>query len=225
MTIVEEPAPLEEDEEEILEALGQEGEEASGSERGDGLPAEDGEMGRRRRRRRRRRGGERSFGENPPQDAPQPTDDGLAVVAEIGGDLQAPSGDADAFDRRGPRDEEERHRRSRRSRGGRNRFSPRPEDDGTGQAHEASETETSGTSAPAEPPVEFEPHTGQMSLLPVEPVSALETTRASSVDAPQSNPEDSKAAANAAPSPGATPEPAEGAPSSQPPLEAAPAVE
>ena len=188
MTIVEEPAPLEEDEEEILEAPGQEGEEASGSERGDALPAEEGEVGRRRRRRRRRRGGERPFGENPPQDAPQPTDDGLAVVAEIGGDLQAPSGDADAFDRRGPRGEEERHRRSRRSRGGRNRFSPRPEDDGMGEAHEASETETSATSAPAEPLVEFEPHTGQMSLLPVEPVSALETTPAPSVDAPQSNP-------------------------------------
>src|SRR5271165_4552776 len=91
MTVVEEPAPLEEDEEEILEAPGQESEEASGSERGDALPAEEGEVARRRRRRRRRRGGERPFGDNPPQDAPQPTDDGLAVVAEIGGDLQAPS--------------------------------------------------------------------------------------------------------------------------------------
>ncbi len=224
MTIVEEPAPLEEDEEEMLDAPSQEGEEASGSERGDALPAEDGEVGRRRRRRRRRRGSERPFGDNPPQDAPQPTDDGLAVVAEIGGDLQAPSGDADAFDRRGPRGDEERHRRSRRSRGGRNRFSPRP-DDGMGEAHEASETETSGTSAPAEPPVEFEPHTGQMSLLPVEPVSALETTPAPSVDVPQSNPEASIAAANAAPSPGAKPEPEEAPPSPQPPEEAAPAVE
>ncbi len=176
MTIVEEPAPLEEDEEEILEAPSQEGEEASGSERGDALPAEDGEVGRRRRRRRRRRGGERPFGDNPPQDAPQPTDDGLAVVAEIGGDLQAPSGDADAFDRRGPRGEEERNRRSRRSRGGRNRFSPRVDDDSMSEANAATETEASAASAPAEPPAEFEPHTGQMSLLPVEPVSALETT-------------------------------------------------
>jgi ribonuclease E len=225
MTIVEEPAPLEEDEEEILEAPGQEGEEASGSERGDALPAEDGEVGRHRRRRRRRRGGERPFGDNPPQDAPQPTDDGLAVVAEIGGDLQAPTGDADAFDRRGPRGEEERHRRSRRSRGGRNRFSPRSEDDGMDEAHEASETETSATSAPAEPLVEFEPHSGQMSLLPVEPVSSLETTPAPGVDAPQSNPEASIAAADAAQSSGATPEPAETAPSPQPPEEAAPAVE
>ena len=94
-----------------------------------------------------------------------------------------------------------------------------------GQAHEASETETSGTSAPAEPPVEFEPHTGQMSLLPVEPVSTLETTPAPSVDAPQSNPEASIAPANSAPSPSATSEPVEPAPSPQPPEEAAPAVE
>ena len=73
------------------------------SDRGDGPSLEEGEAGRRRRRRRRRRGGERSFGDNLPQDAPQPTDDGLAVVAEIGGDLVAPSGEVDAFDRRGPR--------------------------------------------------------------------------------------------------------------------------
>jgi ribonuclease E len=46
----------------------------------------------------------------------------LAIVAEIGGDLVASSGDADAFDRRGPRSGEERHRRSRGLRGGRNRF-------------------------------------------------------------------------------------------------------
>ena len=36
---------------------------------------------------------------------------------------QAPSGEGDAFDRRGPRSEEDRDRRSRRSRGQRNRFS------------------------------------------------------------------------------------------------------
>ena len=68
-----------------------------------GPSLDESDVGRRRRRRRRRRGGERSFGENLPQDAPQPTDDGLAVVAEIGGDLQAPSGEVNAFDRRGPR--------------------------------------------------------------------------------------------------------------------------
>jgi ribonuclease E len=120
--IIEEPPPIEAEDEETLEASGDENEEVGRlSERGGSPSLEDGEIGRRRRRRRRRRG-ERPFGDNLPQDAPQPTDDGLAVVAEIGGDLVAPSGEADAFDRRGPRGGEERHRRSRGSRGERNRF-------------------------------------------------------------------------------------------------------
>jgi ribonuclease E len=121
--IVEEPAPLEEELKEILEAPSQDGEEISrASERSGGPPLDEGDAGRRRRRRRRRRGGERSYSENPPQDAPQPTDDGLAAVAEIGGDLQqAPNGEGNAFDRRAPRSDE-RHRRSRGPRGERNRF-------------------------------------------------------------------------------------------------------
>jgi ribonuclease E len=45
----------------------------------------------------------------------------LAVVAEIGGDIVAQSAEGDAFARRGPRSGEERHRRSRGSRGERNR--------------------------------------------------------------------------------------------------------
>ena len=127
-TIVEEPEPIEDDSEEVPEAPGQEGQEVpQASDRAGGLPADEGDAGRRRRRRRRRRGGERSFGENPPQDTPQPTDDGLAAVAEIGGDLQAPSGEGNAFVRRGPRSEEDRERRPRRSRGQRDRF-PRRSD-------------------------------------------------------------------------------------------------
>ena len=109
--------------EEPIEASGEEDEEpARVSERGGDPSPDEGEVGRRRRRRRRRRGGERSFGDNLSPDAPQPTDDGLAVVAEIGGDLVAPSGEGDAFSRRGPRSGEERHRRSRGSRGERSRF-------------------------------------------------------------------------------------------------------
>jgi ribonuclease E len=128
-TIVEEPEPIEDDSEEGPEAAGQEGQEVpQASDRaGGGLPSDEGDAGRRRRRRRRRRGGERSFGENPPQDTPQPTDDGLAAVAEIGGDLQAPSGEENAFVRRGPRSEEDGERRPRRSRGQRDRF-PRRSD-------------------------------------------------------------------------------------------------
>ena len=121
--IIEETAPVEAEEEEAFEAAGEEsGEAVRDSDRGGGPSFEEGEIGRRRRRRRRRRGGERSFGDNPPQDAPQPTDDGLAVVAEIGGDLVQPSGEVEAFDRRGARNQDERRRRSRSSRGERSRF-------------------------------------------------------------------------------------------------------
>ena len=121
ITPIIEEAQVEAEEEEALEAAGEENEEAArASDRGSSQ--EESEAGRRRRRRRRRRGAERSFGDNPPQDAPQPTDDGLAVVAEIGGDLVTPSGEGGAFDRRGPRGDEERRRRPRGSRGERSRF-------------------------------------------------------------------------------------------------------
>jgi ribonuclease E len=120
--IIEGPASVEAEEDETLEARGEENAEAARlSDRAGSALLEESEVGRRRRRRRRRRG-ERPIGDNLSQDAPQPTDDGLAIVAEIGGDLVASSGDADAFDRRDLRSGEERHRRSRGSRGGRNRF-------------------------------------------------------------------------------------------------------
>jgi ribonuclease E len=108
--LAEEPAPVEESED--LEGL---------SEPGSVPSVEDNEVGRRRRRRRRRRG-ERSIGDNLPQDAVQPNDNGLAIVAEIGGDIVAQSGEGDGFARRGARNGEERHRRSRGPRGERNRL-------------------------------------------------------------------------------------------------------
>jgi ribonuclease E len=115
-------ASVEAEEDETFEARSEEnGEDAHLTDRGGSASLEEGEIGRRRRRRRRRRG-ERPFGDNLSRDIPQPTDDGLAVVAEIGGDLVVSVGDDDAFDRRGPRSGDERHRRSRGSRGGRNRF-------------------------------------------------------------------------------------------------------
>jgi ribonuclease E len=120
--IIEETASVGAEEDETFKARGDENEEvALLSDHGGGALLEESEVGRRRRRRRRRRG-ERPFGDNPSQEAPQPTDEGLAVVAEIGGDLVASSGDADSFDRRGLGSGAERHRRSRGSRGGRNRF-------------------------------------------------------------------------------------------------------
>ena len=127
--IIEEAATIEAEDEEALEAPGEENEEAARtSDRG--ASQEEGDAGRRRRRRRRRRGGERSYGDSVSQDAPQPTDDGLAVVAEIGGDLVTPSSEGDAFDRRSPRADEERRRRPRGSRGERSRFRRR-DGDGT----------------------------------------------------------------------------------------------
>ena len=125
--IIEEAATIEAEDEETLEAPGEENEEAARtSDRG--ASQEEGDAGRRRRRRRRRRGGERSYGDSVSQDAPQPTDDGLAVVAEIGGDLVTPSSEGDAFDRRSPRTEEERRRRPRGARGERSRFRRRDGD-------------------------------------------------------------------------------------------------
>ena len=110
------------EEDEIFEARSEENVEVGSlSDRGGSALLEESEIGRRRRRRRRRRG-ERPFGGSLSGDVPQPTDDGLAVVAEFGGDLVVSTGDDEAFDQKGLRSGEERHRRSRGSRGGRNRF-------------------------------------------------------------------------------------------------------
>jgi ribonuclease E len=171
--IIEETVSVGAGEDETFEARGDENEEvALLSDHGDGAPLEESEVGRRRRRRRRRRG-ERPFGDNPSREAPQPTDEGLAVVAEIGGDLVASSGDADASDRRGLGSGGERHRRSRGSRGGRNRFR-RPD----GEA--AVETSAPGFDSP--PPMvleqEFAGSEADYSATPTSggPISHKETT-------------------------------------------------
>ena len=170
--IIEETVSVGAGEDETFEARGDENEEvALLSDHGDGAPLEESEVGRRRRRRRRR--GERPFGDNPSREAPQPTDEGLAVVAEIGGDLVASSGDADASDRRGLGSGGERHRRSRGSRGGRNRFR-RPD----GEA--AVETSAPGFDSP--PPMvleqEFAGSEADYSAPPTSggPISHKETT-------------------------------------------------
>jgi len=124
-TSVDEPALFEEGVEEEREPLAEEDETAEAGQRGGegAAPTEEGEVVRRRRRRRRRRAGERTFGESIAPDAPQPTDDGLAAVAEIGGDLESAVESIDLVDRRGSRSEGGRNgRRSRRSRGPRNQF-------------------------------------------------------------------------------------------------------
>ena len=146
-TIVDEPATIGEEFDEESEARVEDEAPAEDDERANGReavgPIEEGEGGRRRRRRRRRRGGDHPFGESIAPDAPQPTDDGLAVVAEIGGDLEAPIGDVDSFERKGARIEGERGaRRSRRSRGGRTRFPARANDERFGGAPEFGQMET-----------------------------------------------------------------------------------
>jgi ribonuclease E len=76
--------------------------------------------GTRRRRRRRRRRGERPAGESSAAEAPQPTDAGLAGVAEIGGDFApAPRGDSETGedDGRAPSSRRRRGRRGRRGGG------------------------------------------------------------------------------------------------------------
>ena len=93
--------------------------------RGDGETAD--ERGKRRRRRRRRGRGDRSTID---PDAPQPSDDGLHVMAEIGGDItrRADDGDgevdtaeAEGFDAEAQGEGDPMRRRRRSRRGGRNR--------------------------------------------------------------------------------------------------------
>jgi ribonuclease E len=178
--VAEEPVPIDEDFEDEIEPEQDEGaaEQDPVGEHESAGSSEETEVGRRRRRRRRRRGGDRPFGESIAPDAPQPTDDGLAVVAEIGGDLQAPIGDADAFSRREPRGEGDRGRRSRRSRGGRNRFGSRTSDAGFGEPHSPSDAEGVATEAAAHAVAPSEPGFDATSGAGAEPVAATERSRA-----------------------------------------------
>ena len=160
--VVDEPAPIEEPIEDEIETRIEEDDEEQAeratAREGGATEDVDGDGGRRRRRRRRRRGNDRGFGESVAADAPQPTDDGLAVVAEIGGDLEAPVLEAESFDGRGG-EGERGGRRSRRSRGGRNRFPPRVTEHSffepigaeleSAQASEGAEGDASGFAAEA----------------------------------------------------------------------------
>ena len=130
--VEDEPEPvIEEDDEELIggEALAEDQETPERAERPSrhrptGEPAgEDGEGGRRRKRRRRRRGGERGPSDiSLTSDSPQPTDAGLEILAEIGGDLQAPAPRMAPTDEAaepgaaGARNPRERSRRPRRGR-------------------------------------------------------------------------------------------------------------
>jgi len=150
-----------EDDAEAPEDEEERGEAAEGS-------AEDAER-RRRKRRRRRRGGERAPGDPDVADQPQPADDGLERVAEIGGDFQQPSV---AAGEEGGRPNGVRRRRSRRGR--RDRFAPRF---GEGAPAEASEGE--GEAEPAlihdDPAHGVAPPAAGMDEAPASIAEALET--------------------------------------------------
>jgi ribonuclease E len=152
-------------------------------EEGGGSEAPRGEGGRRRRRRRRRRGGgQREVAEGLDADAPQPTDSGLAAVAEFGGDFPAP---APAYEGGGAREEEASGRSrhgSRRRHGGREYRRERPFGEtpadpqangdqdvaplemetghqpwGVGETEAPSETASGAPAPPIEQPVTLEP--------------------------------------------------------------------
>jgi ribonuclease E len=179
-TVIDEPAPVEVEDEEEVEPRDDEerSSEEPGREREAGGSSDEADGGRRRRRRRRRRGGERPSGETIVADAPQPTDDGLAVVAEIGGDLETVASDSAASDRREPRDGD-RGRRSRRPRGGRNRFGPRSHQDLNAEAPSALEAQPAeavspvfGDTAPTETRLEFDPGASAEPRIAMEPAGA-----------------------------------------------------
>ena len=113
-----EPESEEEEIETAEVAEAEEEPEGGDEEGGEAAEASGDDDHRRRRRRRRRRGGERPPGDPAVADAPQPADDGLAVVAEIGGDFSQ-SASTDGGRPNGPR-----RRRSRRGRRDREHFTP-----------------------------------------------------------------------------------------------------
>ena len=166
-------APEPEAEEEEIETAEAEVEVEAGEneeERADGAEgsAEDAERVRRRRRR-RRRGGER--GDPAVADAPQPADDGLAVVAEIGGDFSQAT---ETAPEEGGRPNGSRRRRSRRGR--RDRFGPR-----TGEAGEAE----AGAEGAAEGESEEQPHLlhGDADMGGVEAAAGMDAPPASIAEA------------------------------------------
>ena len=77
----------EDDEEEV--EVAEDGDEEAEAEGTGQAASDDGEAGRKRKRRRRRRGRDRDAAGDVSADAPQPSDDGMATMAEIGGDLPA----------------------------------------------------------------------------------------------------------------------------------------
>ena len=167
------PEDIEDEVEEIEE---EEAEEADDSTEGDGESDSEGEVpgetgkeaeARRRRRRRRRRGGRNDReGGFLPSDAPQPSDTGMAIMAEIAGDIpgslaeatvsdgDSDEAEAEGFDAEGNGEEAGRRRRRSR-RGGRNRR--RDREDGEGEATSETGNVEDGAPLIAGPADDFAP--------------------------------------------------------------------
>jgi ribonuclease E len=166
------------------------------AERGE-LAGEEGEGGRRRRRRRRRRGSERGPSDaSLSSDSPQPTDAGLEILAEIGGDFPTPAPRASNDDPVSG-DARERSRRPRRHR----EHDPLPAQADGGEAAEDSSPSGAADERPVDlPPMGFagepkaddaEPDTVKpASHEGSEPTPDARTTRASQPKPPEPAAED-----------------------------------
>jgi ribonuclease E len=204
--------------EEDLEAGDAEGEgEAARGEAEAG--GEDGDR-RRRRRRRRRRGSERGPVEAAVVEGPQPSDDGLAMVAEIGGDFSTPAA-VPSEGEDGGRPGGSRRRRTRRGRRG-DRFAPQGIEEGS--AGEEAEAESASPEGEAQPEPEGEAEPGARQVQPelpwhlplaaeAAPEAIVERAAASHVEAAEipdgnaSEPVEAAASEPATAPPSASPEP------------------
>ncbi len=170
------PEDIEEEVEETEDEDEETADRAEGETDGEGSEGEsarDSEANRRRRRRRRRGGRNDREGGFLPTDAPQPPDAGLAMMAEIAGDMpgslaeatvsdgDSDEAEAEGFDIEGNGEEGDRRRRRRSRRGGRNRRRERGEGEGENGALEE------GAVAVAAPTDDFAPE-AETPVAPVE---------------------------------------------------------
>ena len=209
--VEEEPEAVDEEDTGEDEAAADEFEAEAGRGEVEPAAAGEGEPSRPRRRRRRRRGGERSergerqTGDGFGAEAPQPTDDGLAAMAEIGGDFAVPTrgeGQAAEDEERAPSARRRRGRRGRRGGGERDRFgAPTPTNAATPVEGEA---EPNLFDEPPREPIAAEPEAAPPAAEPEAAPTAAEPEAAPlAAAAPtESTPDHAETPASAAPASG-----------------------
>jgi len=167
------PEDIEDEVEETEEEEEETAEGAEGEAEGDSVEgsesAREAEANRRRRRRRRRGGRSEREGGFLPSDAPQPSDTGMAIMAEIAGDIpgslaeatvsdgDSDEAEAEGFDAEGNGEEGDRRRRRRSRRGGRNRRREKGEGEVDGEASNEGESLEVGAPLHLEPSDDFAP--------------------------------------------------------------------